>query len=150
MNTAVPISKHSKLLRLLKPQPASYLLNRNLCTEPNPQPPPRQDNESKLPYQFNSSSKPHTKNGLLLNPCNLSSPLLLLHLLAFSSKLLAALLPLVKPSISSNTFTKTPHLETPNSSLIHSKAFSNKRVENSTRNPGYPNCIKLRKNAKFL
>ncbi|XP_022757456.1 pentatricopeptide repeat-containing protein At3g61520, mitochondrial-like [Durio zibethinus] len=70
MNTALPVSKHSKLRRLLKPLPASCLLYRHLCTEPNPQPPPLrlQDKESKVaqaiqllvetPHQEWSSSQP--------------------------------------------------------------------------------------------
>ncbi|XWS76963.1 hypothetical protein CRYUN_Cryun01aG0223300 [Craigia yunnanensis] len=72
MNTTLPVSKHSKLLRrrLVKPQPASYLLNRHFCTEPNPQlpPTPPQDDESKItqavqllletPHQEWSSSQP--------------------------------------------------------------------------------------------
>ncbi|XVF33255.1 hypothetical protein REPUB_Repub17cG0153200 [Reevesia pubescens] len=71
MNTKLPVSKHSKVLRLhiLKLQPASYLLHHHLCTEPNPQSPaPTQDDESKItqavkllvetPHQEWSSSQP--------------------------------------------------------------------------------------------
>ncbi|XVF73117.1 hypothetical protein PTKIN_Ptkin12aG0176000 [Pterospermum kingtungense] len=71
MNTTLPVSKHSRPLRLLKPQPLYHLLNRHLCTELIPQPPqaPLQDGEeSKItqavqllletPHQDWSSSQP--------------------------------------------------------------------------------------------
>ncbi|XVE73804.1 hypothetical protein DITRI_Ditri11bG0147900 [Diplodiscus trichospermus] len=73
MNTTLPVSKHSKLLfrlRCLNTQPTFYLLNRQLCTEPNPQPPslPSEDDKSKItqavqllletPHQEWSSSQP--------------------------------------------------------------------------------------------
>ncbi|GMI85904.1 hypothetical protein like AT3G61520 [Hibiscus trionum] len=46
MKTAIPISKHSKLL-LLKPQSASYILTRHLSAEANPQQRPQED-DSKI------------------------------------------------------------------------------------------------------
>ncbi|KAL4353831.1 hypothetical protein GQ457_06G031790 [Hibiscus cannabinus] len=96
--------------------------------------------------QFNSSSKtPHSKNGSVLSPCNLPFLHLLLRLLAFSLKLLVAFLPIVKPLFSTNTLNKAHHLKILISSLIHSKPFLKKRVENSMRGPGYLSCIKLRK-----
>ncbi|XP_022770503.1 pentatricopeptide repeat-containing protein At3g61520, mitochondrial-like isoform X2 [Durio zibethinus] len=70
MNAKCPVSNNSKLLRLLKPQPAYYLHNGHLCTEPDPRPPPppAQDDESKItqavqliietPHQEWSSSQP--------------------------------------------------------------------------------------------